>query len=166
MYGRMYDKQSSRLEADLIQFRYLYIYMILMCDIMLHDTMKCVMLCGKKHISEKFSSTSNTTSFFTYFRPTDVSLAEPSVRCHVIVTAGKCKGTRGTVKVPHTHMHTVADIHTWTHMHALSLSLTLFSHFFTSFSLFFSSFFLPSSSFLLLFPTVHPCKCEMQISRV
>ena len=24
VYGRMYDKQSSRLEADLIQFRYLY----------------------------------------------------------------------------------------------------------------------------------------------
>lgn len=126
MYGRMYDKQSSRLEADLIQFRYLYIYMILMCDIMLHDTMKCVMLCGKKHISEKFSSTSNTTSFFTSFRPTDVSLAEPSVRCHVIVTAGKCKGTRGTVKVPHTHALCNRHIHTYTHGH--THTNTLYTH--------------------------------------
>ena len=126
VYGRMYDKQSSRLEADLIQFRYMhqsawFFHVILCCIIswLLHVcyVMSCyVMLCYlvRNRWSEKFSSTCNNTSFLTSFRPIDVSLAEPSVRCHVIVTAGKCKGTRGTVKVPHTHMRTVADIHTRT----------------------------------------------------
>ena len=70
-------------------------------------------------------------------RHSDVSLAEPSPRCEVIVTAGKHKGTRGVIKVGLTQRH------------CCNYYITFISYFLHFFLLYFSLFFTFFSSLLI-----------------